>query len=181
MPGPLSATSPTAAPTTFAAPTPSSTAGTAPRTATPKPHRPPPVRIPSTANTPHGGTPRPTPTSAVSQQHLIPNPGTPSEKRGKKRDHDEVTKVVQQQQQSRNPNQNGVGTPKPVLNGSAMPRAIKKQRMVRRRASLFFTCLLLTSRARRCRIWQGRRGTYPCSNSRRLRGCNAHICLSTFF
>ncbi|KZP25096.1 hypothetical protein FIBSPDRAFT_918524 [Athelia psychrophila] len=127
MPGPLSATSPTAAASAnaFAAPTPGSSAGTAP-----KPTRPPPVQIPNNNNdTPRGGTPRPTPTSAASQQHLIPNPGTPTEKRGKKRDHEEASKMVQQQNRSLS-QQNGGGTPRPgALNGNGLPRAIKKQRM----------------------------------------------------
>jgi len=125
MPGPLSATSPTTMASTnpFAAPTPGSSIGNAP-----KPTRPPPVQIPTNNHdTPHGGTPRPTPTSVVSQQQLIPNPGTPTEKRGKKRDHEEASKMVQNRSLSQ---QNGVGTPRPgVLNGNGMPRAIKKQRM----------------------------------------------------
>ncbi|KAF7974770.1 hypothetical protein HWV62_11239 [Athelia sp. TMB] len=125
--GPLSATSPIAAVSanTFAAPTPGSSVG-----AVSKPARPPPVQIPNNNDTPRGGTPRATPTSTVSQQHLIPNPGTPTEKRGKKRDHEESSKVVQQQQNRSLSQQNGVGTPRPgALNGNGIPRAIKKQRM----------------------------------------------------
>lgn len=117
------ATSPTV--TTFAAPTPGSSTGPA---STPKPNRPPPVHIPSNQDTARGSTPRATPTSAASQQHSIPSAGT--EKRGKKRDHDEAMR--QQQQQGpvvQNLNQNGVVPKAGIGKGGVKPRAIKKQRM----------------------------------------------------
>jgi hypothetical protein len=122
--GTPSVISPTSA--TFAVPTPGSSTGLA---STPKPSRPPPVQIPSNPDIGRGSTPRATPTSAVSQQHSIPNAST--EKRGKKRDHDEVMR--QQQQQGpivQNLNQNGIVPKAGIGKGGIKPRPIKKQRMV---------------------------------------------------
>lgn len=126
--GSPSATSPTAA--TFAAPTPGSSTGA---TSTPKLNRPPPVQIPLNQDIARGGTPRATPTSAGSQQqHLIPNTGIPTEKRGKKRDHDEATRQQPQQQGPavQNQNQNGVLPKTGVMKAGVRPRPMKKQRMV---------------------------------------------------
>jgi hypothetical protein len=126
--GTPSAASPPSA--TFAAPTPGSSTGVA---SSPKLSRPPPVHIPSGQDIARGGTPRPTPTSAGSQQqHSIQGVGTLMEKRGKKRDHDEATKQQPQQQGPvvQNQNQNGVVSKAGVGKAGVRLRPMKKQRMV---------------------------------------------------
>ena len=150
--GTPSATSPTSA--TFAVPTPGSSTGPA---SSPKPSRPPPVQIPSNADIARGSTPRATPTSAVSQQQSIPSAG--EEKRGKKRDHDEVTR--QQQQQGpvvQNSNQNGMLPKAGIGKGGIKPRPIKKQRMVG--AWMILCCLTCVNLADEVGFgWAGERYT----------------------
>jgi hypothetical protein len=143
--GTPSAASPIAG--TFAAPTPGSSTGPA---STPKPSRPPPVQIPPTQDGARGGTPRATPSSAVSQQHSIPSVG--AEKRGKKRDHDEA---IRYQQTAHGPvvqnlNQNGVTPKAGIGKGGIKQRPMKKQRMVSSGLVVFVTLWVLT----RVLLWQ---------------------------
>ena len=134
---------------TYVAPTPGSSTGPASaRTITPKPNRPP-VHIPN-GNDTNGrvGTPKPTPTSAVSQQASISNagngarPGTPTtEKRGMKRNLEEATRQLTNSggQEPETQNQNSNFNVKPNVNGTSgtaavakgvRPRPMKKQRTV---------------------------------------------------
>lgn len=125
--GTPSAASPTAA--TFAVPTPGSSTGAA---ATPKLSKPPPVQTPTNQDIARGGTPRATPTSAVSQQqHTMLNADAMAEKRGKKRDHDEATEQQPHQQGPavQNLNQNGIVPKTGVVKAGVRPRPMKKQRM----------------------------------------------------
>ena len=144
--GTPSATSPLAG-GTYVAPTPGSSTGPVPaRTITPKPNRPP-VHIPNSNDT-NGrvGTPKPTPTSAVSQQAPISSSGngvrsgTPTtEKWGMKRSLEEATRQLTNSggqgpgTQNQNPNLNVNGTSAATAtkgNSGVRPRPIKKQRTV---------------------------------------------------